>query len=605
MTRSMLSIGATITAACVAGTVLMAQRSSSPVSIQVLGIVVGVPRDETGGDRMERAIGPGWSRAPISTDGTIVVFRPDSKTRAESGGRFQPLGLGESWEKAHQLVREGATFAELDIEADLPQGEPLLPLDVCPPCPPEVVSTYKRGKKPIQEALADPEWSLKPTVGANVEGAWALLADPPNDAGRGVVIAHPDTGYTEHPEFYSPTVTDRHVFPEDGWNYLDEQPDPLDVLLSGLLRNPSHGTKTGSVIVSGRGSQFSPQTPRWVSGVAPAAHLIPLRVTEGVVLGPDDLGRLRISSIRLARAIFDAAAGRRPSGDTRKADVISISLGGLPSTTLKAAVDFAATRNVIVVAAAGNQIRRVVFPGGYSNVMGVAASNFDSKPWKGSSRGSRVKITAPGESVWTAATRPQQLCLQASDGTSFATATTAGIAALWLSYHRASGTPGIVNPEPGAIPAAFESAVASGFRPVDGWDTRRYGPGIIDAQAVIKATQASSQLQRETAITGELWCESRSASAELDALAAILDDAPGRPERTGTLLGVQDPCSASAVATEVTTLYALYEDVAERVDTLAESRSTGARDYRRIREAILEKPISVTLRQLMLNANKR
>ncbi len=590
-----------VAALSVSYAMVAAQQSATPATVRVNGIVVGLPRAEAGLEQLNRVLGPTWSQERVSPDGSIVVFRPGPSSRAESAGPAPRLELAESWERAHELVRAGATFAELDIEVDMPQGEPLLPLNVCPPCPPQLVGRYDRGKNPIQDALKDPEWSLKPN-GANVEAAWQLVGDGGTNGGRGVNIAHPDTGYTAHPEFFTTSQTERNVFPEDGWDYLDNDADPLDVLLDGLLRNPGHGTKTGSVIVSRRGSAFNPGATRWVSGVAPGARLTPLRVTEGVVLSPQDLGRLRISSVRLAQAIFDAAAGRRPSGDTRRADVISISLGGLPSIALKAAVDFAATQNVIVVAAAGNQVRRVVFPGGYSNVMGVAASNFNNKPWKGSSRGRRVKITAPGESVWSAAPRPQQWCLQASDGTSFATATTAGIAALWLAYHR-EHTQGLTDPQPGAIPAAFHAAVAQGFRPVDGWDTGRYGPGIIDAHAVIKATSLPSAAAREEAIRGQAPCASLSARAELDALSAVLDDAADSAQRAGTLLGLKDPCTAGPVATEIVTLYEIDDEVAAAIDALAGSPSPSAQQYRRVRDAILRKSISATLRQLMSNAN--
>jgi subtilisin family serine protease len=276
--------------------------------------------------------------------------------------------------------------------------------------------------------------------------------------------------------------------------------------------------------------------------------------------------------------------------------VISISLGGLPSNTLKAAVDEAAAKNVIVVAAAGNQIRKVVFPGGYSNVMGVAASNYKQKPWKGSSRGRRVKITAPGESVWVAASRPQQWCLQAGDGTSFATATTAGVAALWLAYQRDQKAALALNPSPGDIPAAFHAAVAAGYTPVNDWDTRRYGPGIIDAEKVVKTTPQPTAAGRKEFATPQ-------ACPGQDALSAVLDDEAGSATRASALLGVADPCSVETIATEIVTLYGLDNDVGAAIDALAGSTSPTARDYRRVRNVLLGKPVSNSLRDVLTKAN--
>jgi len=67
-----------------------------------------------------------------------------------------------------------------------------------------------------------------------------------------------------------------------------------------------------------------------------------------------------------------------------------------------------------------------------------AACNNAREPWEGSSRGKAVAVTAPGENVWVA--QPGDAGGLGTDvgpgsGTSFAVATVAGMAALWLAYH--------------------------------------------------------------------------------------------------------------------------------------------------------------------------
>lgn len=69
-------------------------------------------------------------------------------------------------------------------------------------------------------------------------------------------------------------------------------------------------------------------------------------------------------------------------------------------------------------------------------MIAAAACDIDRRPWKGSSRGSKVDLTAPGHDVWKASVdkRGRELVCPSS-GTSYAVATTAGVAALWLARH--------------------------------------------------------------------------------------------------------------------------------------------------------------------------
>src|SRR6185295_19750333 len=85
-----------------------------------------------------------------------------------------------------------------------------------------------------------------------------------------------------------------------------------------------------------------------------------------------------------------------------KCHVISISLGGLPSDSLHDAIRRAEDAGVIVLAAAGNYVRLVVWPARYPEVVAVAACNFEGRAWSGSSRGDAVDITGPGEDVYRA-----------------------------------------------------------------------------------------------------------------------------------------------------------------------------------------------------------
>lgn len=120
----------------------------------------------------------------------------------------------------------------------------------------------------------------------------------------------------------------------------------------------------------------------------------------------------------------------------------------------------------------------------------MAAVNAEDKPWSGSSRGRHeVDIAAPGESVWVASVdssvRPAQFLERRHHGTSFAVATLAGVAALWLGHHgydRIVETVGRRN-----VSVAFRHLLRTvGRRVPPGWDDR-FGAGIADAAALLAA----------------------------------------------------------------------------------------------------------------------
>jgi thermitase len=210
-----------------------------------------------------------------------------------------------------------------------------------------------------------------------------------------------------------------------------------------------------------------------VSGAAPFASLIPIRTTESVVL----------FSMRGLRSAIDHAVAKG-------SQVISISLGGpLPSRALRSAIQRATDAGTVVLAAAGNQVRFVVYPAAFEEVIAVAASMITDAPWPGSCRGDAVDITAPGASVWRARVERAAdggfaYSVQRGSGTSFAVATTAGIAALWISFH---GWATLVRLYGAAnVARVFKTLLQRTCRTPRGWDTSNFGPGIVDAHALLR-----------------------------------------------------------------------------------------------------------------------
>lgn len=432
-------------------------------------------------------LGKGWETKPFGDSGTD--FEAIRKTRKKTEN------AGWAWDKTYQLrAQPGVVFAE-----------PMFTVPVS--APPDFnaealeIETRKKTKRPgtvfvqptkhsakvtvpdIKLKLAeagfgtqhlpesdDPDWSIKEV---KVLEAWQRF--PSNkEPGDRVVIGHPDTGYSEHPEILSRLLKNR------GHDFVKDDADAKDDLDRGALLFPGHGTGTSSVIVSPRDAQSnfgntSTGKPIAVWGVAPGATLIPLRVSRSVLLDVAWAG----SGVRnLAKAIELAA--------DRGAHVVSISLGtGFPNSRLLKAVQYAQKRGVIILAAAGNVVPFVVWPAAYSEVIAVAASNARRETWRSSSFGSAVDVTAPGESVWNAGVgAPNQFSVGRGSGTSYAVAIVAGIAALWLSHHGRDKLVQQYGVE--KIPIIFNQILRDSCDPVSGWPSG-FGRGLVNADKVLSA----------------------------------------------------------------------------------------------------------------------
>ena len=84
------------------------------------------------------------------------------------------------------------------------------------------------------------------------------------------------------------------------------------------------------------------------------------------------------------------------------ANVINLSLGGRGSETLKNAVNDAWDKGVLIAAAAGNDGGgRKRYPASYSNVMSVAATNYNDNAASFSNFNDEIDISAPGVNVFS------------------------------------------------------------------------------------------------------------------------------------------------------------------------------------------------------------
>jgi serine protease len=335
-----------------------------------------------------------------------------------------------------------------DAEPDLPtnffpEGDPL-------PGQKDLASESLGGLcfTPEQPDL-DVRWAL---AAMRIPDAWAFSDRQGRPSrGEGIVIAQPDTGVTEHPEL-------RDVLQQSPRDVLDQDHDPTDPLED--IGNPGHGTATGSVVVS-------PGSGR-VTGAAPRAVHMPIRAIRSVV---------RITQVSVAEAMDWAV--------DKGAHVISMSLGGIFSFSLHRALRRAVEANVIVLAAAGNCVRLVVWPARYDDCIAVAAVNNADQPWKGTCRGAAVDVSAPGENVFRA--RIGDPAVGQGQGTSFAVALTAGVAALWLAHHGRDQAIAAAQARGENLQSMFLRLLRATARRPHGWDFSEMGGGVVDAVALLQA----------------------------------------------------------------------------------------------------------------------
>jgi subtilisin family serine protease len=170
--------------------------------------------------------------------------------------------------------------------------------------------------------------------------------------------------------------------------------------------------------------------------------------------------------------------------------VINMSLGSVePTRAMQAALAYAASRGVVVVASAGNSgvpgqgYTPYSYPASFAGVLSVAAVTESGTRAAFSDRNSSVVLSAPGVRVLGAG--PGGTYLQAS-GTSPAAAFVAGVAALIRSAY------------PRLSPAQVEQAMISSAarRPAAGYSPAT-GFGEVDAAAALRAAGLLSQASPE------------------------------------------------------------------------------------------------------------
>jgi serine protease len=212
---------------------------------------------------------------------------------------------------------------------------------------------YKSTAQPNDPDYAK-QWNFK---SINVEESWEKTR------GKGTIVAVIDTGISRVIDLQQTKFV-------AGYDFVNDRPEAID--------DQGHGTHVAGTIAQSTNNGIG------VTGIAYEASLMPLKVLSAWGGG---------TTADIAEAIRWAA--------DHGANVINMSLGGGgDSQLMREAIDYAHSKNVTVVAAAGNSRRSTAeFPARYPHVIGVSAFSATQVKAAYSNYGTGVDITAPGGSI--------------------------------------------------------------------------------------------------------------------------------------------------------------------------------------------------------------
>ncbi|MGW3345217.1 type VII secretion-associated serine protease mycosin [Nonomuraea rubra] len=246
-----------------------------------------------------------------------------------------------------------------------------------------------------------------------------------------------------------------------------------------------HGTYMASLIA---GHGHGPGRKRGIIGVAPDADVLSVRV----ILEDEEPGFREFNSAERFENVV--ARGIRYAVD-EGADVINMSISKeLATREERAAIRYAISKGVVLVAAAGNDGDRQVegdfapysYPAAFPGVVSVGATDRRLRRASFSNWNSSVLVAAPGVDIMGAGPGDEYWV---GRGTSQATALVSGVAALVKARH------------PDLSPPLVARALAAGAtdRPPGGYDTAT-GFGVVNAARAL--TEASRLAGHEETATG-------------------------------------------------------------------------------------------------------
>jgi len=410
------------------------------------------------------------------------------------------LDAAAIWDLCHELQTKGMgvaggasiELAEPDIEQQWPTGMPEQPVGKVMRAAAAKVSCDRPDPADAQFPAPNPfDWRWYQD--AKHTGLDAARSEVMNATDR-VVIAHLDTGYRKGHAMLPPqfdTARQR--------SFVDGDANGNSAIDPGAGGNSGHGTGTLSILAGNTfdGAPFG--VPSGFVGGAPFASVVPVRVANSVVL---------FTNSSIAKGISYAIE--------MGVDVLSMSMGGVPSQLWADVVNDAYEAGITMVTAAGNNLgpfklrvpRFIVYPARFRRVIAACGVMFDGKPYADfgdprkmagsygpdSKMGTAMAAYTPN-APWARFDCPALVRFDGK-GTSAATPQIAAAAACWLQKNRDAVKR---YPEKWMRVEAVRRAL---FGTADNKDREHFGNGKLRAdRAMGVAPAAMAELTRQAADT--------------------------------------------------------------------------------------------------------
>ena len=378
------------------------------------------------------------------------------------------------WDAAHGRIADALGLDASDVifaEPDLPQSFPTVN-EANEGGSPFALNTPKCVAEPQKNDARKPgpgfAWHLRDEFSQLGSASAAVTFTDPR-----TVIAHIDTGYD--PNHATRPKRIRHDLER---NFVNEDGRPnnaADPNRRSLFDNSGHGTGTISIL-AGAGV---PENNGQPIGGAPEADVVPLRIANSVVL---------FFTSTFAAALHHAVQSQ--------CDVISVSMGGLPSGAWNDAVNAAYEAGICIVAASGDcfgglPTHHVIYPARYKRTIAACGVMADGSEYYNlpihiieGSWGPNSAMTAALCGWAPNISWAKFGCRDAVDmdgqGTSSSTPQIAAAVALWYEKYKSQ------LPRDWRRVEAVRNALFRSARPHHaGRDPKYFGRGILQAQAAL------------------------------------------------------------------------------------------------------------------------
>ncbi len=430
-----------------------------------------------------------------------VVFEPLFRSiRLESGARgiaSQPqwhimasIQIGAEtnvWDLCHHVVTHGfgidglanAQFAEPDLEQQWVSGTAI---------------QHARAAARTCDGPTSPDSRLPVGPGffwfrgadfSQLEAARSKVGDPSDR----VRIAHFDTGYDPNHE-----TKPVHLRTDIQKNFVDDNsPNDSTDHTSGIFTNLGHGTGTLSLLAGAKVDGIP-------LGGAPFVDVIPIRVANSVVL-------FKTSSIAKALDYVHELFG----DPSKRAHVITMSMGGLASQAWCDAVNALYELGVFLVTAAGNNFgnlptHNIVYPARFKRVVAACGVMANGSPYADLPLNIMAGNYGPPSKMATAmaAFAPNTPwaklgCSLIVDhdgrGTSAATPQIAAAAALWVQTFKSQWEQ---YPDGWMRVEAVRKALFDSAQPSGSESQKKLGRGVLKADTALAQTPATpAKLQKQ------------------------------------------------------------------------------------------------------------